>query len=124
MLKQFTALIFCMAFALQTFHKAFIVLDYHANKTAYLERCENKARPKMHCNGKCQMKKKLQEEQKKEEKNPERKAESKNGIVLSSKSFFPSIPLLSIYEQHSYASVPAGREVKLVQPVFRPPVAV
>lgn len=43
----------------------------------------------MHCNGKCQMMKKMQEEEKKDQQVPERKFENKID-VLSSKSFFNS----------------------------------
>ena len=44
----------------------------------------------MHCNGKCQMMKKLQEEEKKDQQNSERRAENKNEII-SSKSFYATI---------------------------------
>ncbi|MFL5811765.1 MAG: hypothetical protein ACJ749_19740, partial [Flavisolibacter sp.] len=56
----------------------------------FAKHCENKARPIMHCNGKCQMMKKIQEEEKKEQQSPERKMENKNEVV-SSKSFFASL---------------------------------
>lgn len=65
--------------------------DYYTNTAKYAKNCENKARPKMHCNGKCQMMKKLQQEEKKDQENPERKSENKNEIVLSTKSFFATI---------------------------------
>lgn len=44
----------------------------------------------MHCNGKCQMMKKLQEEEKKDQQNSERRVENKNEII-SSKSFYATI---------------------------------
>lgn len=58
----------------------------------------------MHCNGKCQMMKKLQQEEKKDQENPERKAENKNEIILSSKSF--------------YAVVNANYKVAIIKQVF------
>ena len=44
----------------------------------------------MHCNGKCQMMKKLKEQEKKDQQVPERKQENKTE-PLSSKSFFYSL---------------------------------
>ena len=35
------------------------VLHYQWNLTTYMEHCENKAKPSLHCNGKCQLKKKI-----------------------------------------------------------------
>ncbi len=35
------------------------VLHYQWNLTAYMERCENKAKPSLHCNGKCHLKKQI-----------------------------------------------------------------
>jgi hypothetical protein len=85
MFKKITASILLLAFVSQTFAGPFIMLDYFVNTAAYAKNCINKARPKMHCNGKCQAMKKIQEEEKKEQQNAERKAEVK---VLSSKSSF------------------------------------
>lgn len=62
--------------------------DYYTNTSKYAKNCVNKAKPKMHCNGKCQMMKKLQEEEKKDQEKPERKGENKGEVILSSKSFF------------------------------------
>ncbi len=66
------------------------MLDYIANTKAYAKNCENKAKPKMHCNGHCQMMKKLKEQEKNDAQVPERKYENKIE-VLSSKSFFYSL---------------------------------
>jgi hypothetical protein len=41
----------------------------------------------LHCNGKCQLAKKLKQQEKKEQQNPELKLENKNEI-FSSRSFF------------------------------------
>lgn len=65
--------------------------DYFTNAAKYAKNCENKAKPEMHCNGKCQMMKKLQQEEKKDRENPGRKAENKSEVVLSAKTFFATI---------------------------------
>lgn len=87
MLKSLAALLLLLAFSAQTFNKALIELDYYVNTSAFAKNCENKAKPMMHCNGKCQMMKKLKEEEKKDHQNPERKMDNKNEVVWSSSSF-------------------------------------
>lgn len=94
MLRAIAAIFLMTAFAVQSFQKAVIVLDYYANTASFAKNCENKARPTLHCNGKCQMIKKLKEEEKKDQQNPERKTENKDEVV-SSKSHFVSLPLKS-----------------------------
>ena len=81
-----------VAFAMQTFQRGLIVLDYYTNTASFARDCYNKARPIWHCNGKCQMTKKLRQEEKKDQQNPERKSENKNETV-SSTSYFASISL-------------------------------
>ena len=122
-IKQIIASIFLLAFAMQVFNKSFVVYDYYANTQAYAKNCENKAKPKMHCNGKCQMMKKLQQEEKKDQQNQERKGENKIQITLSSKSFFANIT--SIFKPQSKLSYPFfddSKEIKVSQPIFRPPI--
>ncbi len=123
MLKQIIAFLFLSAFVLQTFSKAFIMADYFVNTQAYAKNCENKAKPKMHCNGKCQMMKKLKQEEKKDEQNPERKMENKNEYVLSSKSFYPVLKF-NIAEQKTIFSLIMnnGKAIKMSYPLLRPPI--
>ena len=90
MLKQFSAFILILAFAAQTFNQLTILVDYYANTAAYAKNCENKAKPMLHCNGRCQMMKKLKQEENKDKQNPERRNENKQEVI-SSKSFFASV---------------------------------
>jgi hypothetical protein len=89
MFKSITASIILLAFVTQMFSGQFIRLNYYLNTAAFTKNCENKAKPKMHCNGKCQIMKKLQQEEKQDQQNAERKSTNKIDI-LSSKSFFNS----------------------------------
>jgi hypothetical protein len=73
-----------------------IVLDYYTHTSQYANTCINKDKPMMHCNGKCQMMKKIQTEEKKDQENPERRGENKNEITLSSRSCFLSISTFPI----------------------------
>lgn len=88
MIRRITSLLFLMAFVAQTFSAPFLLADYYINTAAYAKNCINKARPKLHCNGKCQVMKKIQEEEKKEQENAGRFENIKTG-VLSTKSFYP-----------------------------------
>ena len=87
MFKQLAAIFLLLAFSAQMFSHAFIVLDYYTNTAAFAKNCENKAVPRMHCNGKCQMMKKLKQQEKKEQQSPERKG-YKNNELISCRSFF------------------------------------
>ena len=89
-MKKLVAFILLIAFTLQTFGRALVVVDYYTNTAAFAKNCVNKAKPKLHCNGKCQMMKKLKDEEKKQQDQSGRKADVKDE-VLSSKSFFTSI---------------------------------
>lgn len=57
----------CLPFMLlvllvHTFGHGFIFMHYQLNKKFIAEKlCENKAKPKMHCNGKCHLKKTLKQ---------------------------------------------------------------
>lgn len=77
----------------------------------------------MHCNGKCQMMKKLQQEEKKDQENPERKAENKNEITLSSRSFFADVPL-SIAQLTSTEKISSHSNGEIIDrcfDIFHPP---
>jgi len=99
--------------------------DYYTNTSKYSKNCENKAKPKMHCNGKCQMMKKLQHEEKKDQENPERKSENKNESVLSTKSFFATIPTQYLIDSKSKKISPSsdGKSIDRCFDIFHPPQA-
>ncbi|CAN5524093.1 hypothetical protein BH11BAC3_BH11BAC3_37350 [soil metagenome] len=113
---------FLAAFAIQTFDSAFIVVDYFANTKAYAKNCENKEIPKMHCNGKCQMMKKIKQEQKKDQQNPDRRGENKNEIIISSKSFYPTLVFPFTQIQTAYSTIASGKEITMPRTLLRPPI--
>ena len=66
-MRSFIAILLASAFLFQSTSKLFIVAHYALNKDFIAKNlCENKAKPQMHCNGKCHLKKQLQKEDKKE----------------------------------------------------------
>jgi hypothetical protein len=124
MLRYITAIFLLGAFDAQTFDKAVMMLDYYANRAVFAKNCENKAIPNLHCNGKCQMMKKIKEEQKRDQQNPERKAEHKDQ-VSSSKSFFATLQIngpdcLKCLDSIYFPALPIDRSFS----IFHPPATV
>jgi hypothetical protein len=120
--RIFSAILLLTAFSVQIFSGAFIKLGYIINPDFFVKNCVNKTRPKMHCNGKCLVMKKMQEEEKKEQENETRKWDNKI-TVLSSKSFFYSIEANCIYfvKPTPVEQKLAVKDISLS--VFRPPQA-
>lgn len=121
MLKQLAAFIILIAFMAQTFNRAAVVADYYTNTFAYAKNCVNKAKPQLHCNGKCQMMKKLKEEEKKDQQNAQRK--SAPDEVLSSKSFFAVVHSTkqTIVTEHFISN--SGSPIDRASDFFHPPGA-
>jgi len=71
------AVFFILSFFTHQFGKLMILADYYTNTSHYAKNCINKSRPKLRCNGKCQMMKKIQKEEKKEKQDAEKKNENK-----------------------------------------------
>lgn len=123
--NQIPALFVLAAFMAQTFSRNIIIADYYANADKYMQHCENKSRPMMHCNGKCQMMKKMRQEEKKDQENPERRSDNKNEVSLSSKSFFASLGTRPLTEIISSTSCPSmiGLPIDRNNDIFHPPGA-
>lgn len=83
---KLVAILLVVAFFAQTFSKGLIVANYFTNTQAYAKNCINKAKPKMHCNGKCQMMRKLKQEENKDSQNPDRKNEIKIDLLFLTQS--------------------------------------
>lgn len=81
--------ILLFSFLTQHVSRLYWVADYYINPTVYIKNCENKAKPKLNCKGKCQMAKKIKEEEQKDQEQQERRNQEKNE-TLSSRSFFPT----------------------------------
>lgn len=66
-LKFTISILLAFTFLVQSASKLFIIADYQINKE-YISKnlCENKNKPKMHCNGKCHLAKRLKNQDKKE----------------------------------------------------------
>ncbi len=119
-MKYTVTILLLLAFAVQIFSKAFIVAGYYANTAAYAKNCENKAKPKLHCNGKCQMIKKLKQEENKDKQNPERKSDNKDE-VLSCNSFYASVISKFIPATTAYPNLTISKAIEMPRSIFHPP---
>jgi hypothetical protein len=124
MFKQIIAAVFLFVFAAQIFSKAAIVVNFYANQSYIAKNlCINRAKPEMHCCGKCQLSKRLKQEDNKDRQNPNRKIE-KGNEVISSKSFFASYQFHNMNaDPKSFPAYLAGKSVDRSQTVFHPPAA-
>jgi len=120
MFKQLTVLFIMLAFLMQMFNKIFIVTEYFTNTASFAKNCENKAKPQLHCNGKCQMMKKLNQEEKKDQQNSERK--SYKDEVLSSKIFFGAINLNYSFIKTFYPFLNQSTKTGIISLLFKPPI--
>jgi len=110
-----------ISFTAQMLGGFMVEIDYYLRTAEYAKNCVNKARPLMHCNGKCQMAKKMIQEERKDAQAPERKSVNRNDITLSSKSFFASInlPVFSIIpsvKRHYTLRNIVGRSLDIFHP--------
>src|SRR5437764_15155386 len=107
--KRIISAIFLLVFICQTFDKNFISLNFYANQNyiAY-NLCENRSKPQLHCNGKCQLQKKFNQEASKDKQSPERRNNNSNEVI-SSKTFFASLNLpITIILKKQYVNTSAG----------------
>lgn len=93
--------------------------DYELNKGFIAKNlCENRTRPWLHCNGECQLMKKLRQEEKKDQSNPNRKQEN-NNEVYPFRSFVEYVfiaPVLGRVTSIENCSKPVDRSISIFHP--------
>lgn len=97
--------------------------DYMVNLEAYKKACINKAKPMLHCNGKCQMLKKMKKQEGGNETSVPAPKFNQQEVVLSSKSFFPNIQFVSATNQSSYFAYNDDCSSIYLGAIFHPPGA-
>lgn len=95
--------------------------DYLVNIEAYKKACVNKAKPMMHCNGKCQMLKKMKKQEGDNGTNLPTPKFNHFDEVLSSKSFFPSIEYISLENIILFHSYNVDFNSTYIRVIFHPP---
>ena len=121
MFKQLAAFFLLIVFVCQTFSNGWVMVEYFTNKAAFANNCENKAKPNLHCNGKCQIMKKMQAAESKEQQMPERRLENKIELFSCKLSNYHfenifseiSAQIVAIEKNHSLKDISLS--------LFRPP---
>ena len=120
MFRYLTAFILLAAFLVQTFSRTAVVVDYYSNTSAFARNCVNKARPLLHCNGKCQLMKKLKAIESKESTNPGYKTHVTTDLMYS-RSFFDiadqtGVSITCTHNQHQDDASTVDRSYDLFHP--------
>lgn len=106
----------------QTFNQGWSYLNYLIEKKAYIARCENKARPQLHCDGKCVLMKRILEQEKKERGNaPELKLTAKGDIISSRSFFITSFQAIETLSNDRFVQATIGSPVSRASSLFHPP---
>jgi hypothetical protein len=122
--KQLTACVLLTLVLLQTFSREVLVVDYALNHTSITARfCVNKARPQLHCDGKCYFSKQLKKQQEREDKLPN---PLKERLEMLPATFFqvPSRPASHPVAAICYPHLLAPHTPSMgLRAIFRPPQA-
>ena len=124
-MKAFLSYLLISLVLLQTFSREVLVVDFALNRATITARfCVNKARPQLHCDGKCYFAKKLKQQEERETKAPNPLKEQLEMLPVAFQNLVPTAPLHWAdvpvgYAPYSSVGVPANA----AQGVFRPPQA-
>lgn len=107
----------------QSFGKCFVVIEYNLNKDFIAKNlCVNKAKPKMHCNGKCQMMKKLAEEENQNSTNNNNAGKIKvQELVFSDEMNTPKLPAVFCITLSYNEDRPILKNISPTSSIFHPP---
>ncbi len=119
--RYLAVMIMFTAFFAQTFNGSLIVAGYYVNTQSFAARCENKLKPELHCNGKCQMRKQVSKEENKDQQNPERK-DSKREIICAAEQFSSLIKPFILLQPDTYPRLSNSKEIRMPRSILRPPI--
>ncbi|MBS1605791.1 MAG: hypothetical protein JST42_24240 [Bacteroidetes bacterium] len=118
---QVVVAVVLMAMMLQCFSKMIVVAEFYANRD-YIARnlCINRLNTAVHCEGRCQLDKRILQEEK-SSGDKESRQESRNE-VLSCRSYFPTAeaPFMVVLER-GYPVASVSRPVDRSLSIFHPP---
>ena len=122
-MQRLIAAILLLAFIGQTFSQCLYYIDYLVDKAEYVKLCKNKSRPQMHCNGKCELMKKIEEQEKREQQNaPEMKLAGKIEL-LASKNSYETIGSPCFAAVHYHIISKEGSPIDQPSSIYHPPGA-
>ncbi|HUB62556.1 MAG TPA: hypothetical protein VL978_17700 [Puia sp.] len=124
LIRRIAAFLLLLVFFAQAFSRYLLFADYYLNTTAFIENCVNKDRPWMHCNGRCQLCKKLHQQDSNDDKQaPERKsANGGNEPLFTHSSFtdFSALHLVALVDLQ-YPELFPGTPIGMPRDHFHPP---
>lgn len=94
LLKTIFTYFLLFLFSIQSFEVLIITLNFKLNRDFYEEICENRDKPEMHCNGKCHLKKQIQESRQKESSKETGKQEREPSVFVPTCKISHSSPIL------------------------------
>src|SRR5580658_6063001 len=121
--RRTAAFLLLLVFFAQAAGRYFVVADYYVNTSAYVANCINKDRPWMHCNGRCQLCKKLRQQAGAEDKQtPERKSGNNGDETLYSIASFSDFNALHFVAliNLQYLELSAGKPIGMPRHLFHP----
>ncbi|MCO5240583.1 MAG: hypothetical protein M9904_11065 [Chitinophagaceae bacterium] len=121
--RHCSVLLLLAALLIQSFNRMLVIGDYYINTGSYAANCENKVKVEMHCNGKCQMTKKLRQEEEKDKNNPQRKVENHNEFFTPDDGSFVLSPIMLNNNSKRFALLSETKTLDHPHSIFRPPIA-
>lgn len=116
------AFFFILSFFIQQLGKVIILADYYTNQSKYAKNCINKSRPKLHCNGKCQMMKKIQEEESKQKDASEKKVVNKHEpLIILADDLTTLNAIIKSINKKEYFSLTSSNPIYRSYIIFHPP---
>jgi hypothetical protein len=104
--------------------RGIILLSYFTNKQAYERYCVNKARPQLHCDGKCQMAKKIKAEEERDQKDPLKNSLSSEVTMINENHFVSIQPeFIALIIRKDIFPHSIGNVVDRSRSLFHPPNA-
>lgn len=104
-----------------TFSRSLVLADYLVNLESYKKACVNKTKPKLNCNGKCQMLKKIKKQEDESNTNTPAPKFNQAEIVLSSKSFYPTIEMFGFQQSNFFYAYNSSFNSNYISSIFHPP---
>lgn len=123
LLRPVLAFLLFFSMTTQMFRGDFIILDYYTHQQTFAAACINKDKPQMHCNGKCQMYKKIQQSHRQEQSHPELAGSVKIVLYCMVDTLHFSWPSITKVLQEKFPQIEAALVHREPLAVFHPPTA-
>jgi hypothetical protein len=120
-LKYSVVILLFSSLIAHTFSRSLVLADYLVNMESYKKTCVNKAKPMMHCNGKCQMLKKIKKQEGESNTNAPAPKFNQQELILSSKSFYPTIEMFRTQENKFFYAFNSSFNSNYISSIFHPP---